>query len=65
MQEKVSKMQDAYDAQGFDGKKHLNYFETQMQELADKLERKRSLFKEIQDKFHDSQIKYRKCASEV
>lgn len=65
LQEQVTKLQDAYDAQGFDGKKHLNYFETQMKELSDKLERKKKHCKEMQDKYHEAEIRYNRCLTEI
>ncbi|KAF8773428.1 putative kinetochore protein ndc80 like protein [Argiope bruennichi] len=60
----LAEKQAAYDAQGFDGKKQLCYFETQKKELMEKLQSKRAAAKKLTNDCHDAEIQYARTLDE-
>lgn len=65
LQNEVSKKQDLYDAQGFDGKRHVYFFEIQKKELLEKLENKRLVVEKLQDRIWETEIERRKFTEKV
>ncbi|GBO14742.1 hypothetical protein AVEN_269705-1 [Araneus ventricosus] len=64
LQNILTQKQAAYDAQGFDGKKQMCYFESQKKELMEKLQSKRTAVKKLTSDCHDAEIQYNKTYDE-
>ncbi|CAL1270053.1 unnamed protein product [Larinioides sclopetarius] len=64
LQSILAQKQAAYDAQGFDGKKQLCYFESQKKELIEKLQSKKLAVKKLTSDCHDAEIQYNKTYDE-
>ncbi|GFX06207.1 kinetochore protein NDC80 homolog [Trichonephila clavipes] len=56
----LAQKQASFDAQGFDGKKQMSYYENQKIELSEKLQIKKSAFKKLQNECWDVEMQYAK-----
>ncbi|GFQ84524.1 putative kinetochore protein NDC80 [Trichonephila clavata] len=56
----LAQKQASFDAQGFDGKKQMSYYENQKKELSEKLQIKKSAFKQLQNECWDVEMQYAK-----
>ncbi|GFS58347.1 putative kinetochore protein NDC80 [Trichonephila clavipes] len=52
--------QASFDAQGFDGKKQMSYYENRKRELSEKLQMKKSAFRKLQNECWDLEMQYAK-----
>ncbi|GFT45557.1 putative kinetochore protein NDC80 [Nephila pilipes] len=56
----LAQKQASFDAQGFDGKKQMSYYDSQKKELSEKLQLKNSGFKKLQSECWDAEMQYAK-----
>ncbi|GIY25336.1 putative kinetochore protein NDC80 [Caerostris extrusa] len=62
----LAQRQAVYDAQGFDGKKQMHYFENQKIELLERMQtKKRPPSKKLTDECHDAEIHYSRTLDAV
>ncbi|KFM72709.1 Kinetochore protein NDC80-like protein, partial [Stegodyphus mimosarum] len=54
----ISKKEKVYEAQGYDGRMQLNYFESQKKELVEKLQKKNKILKELQNKCWELEMQH-------